>query len=240
MQVRFDLPPVIDSPPARLDARWRLALLLIAIVTVAVVRSLGGSLICLASAMLLAALARMDWRWFGARFAILAVLLTLFVVPVPFLADDGLRFAALLAAKAVALFTLTAILLVTAPVDATLKAAHELWIPGLLIHLTLLSYRYLFLLGDELARLRIALRVRGFRNRANLHAYRAVAAASGTLLVRSHERAERVEAAMRCRGFDGQFRSLTDFRTRGTDVFAVALALVWAIGIIVADVFLWS
>ena len=40
---------------------------------------------------------------------------------------------------------------------------------GLLVQLTLLSYRYLFLLADELGRLRIALRVRGYRNRVAAH-----------------------------------------------------------------------
>ena len=72
--------------------------------------------------------------------------------------------------------------------DARCKAAHALYVPGLLVHLALLSYRYLFVLGDELARLRVALRTRGFRNRADLHSWRTVGAASGTLLVRGHDR----------------------------------------------------
>jgi cobalt/nickel transport system permease protein len=49
---------------------------------------------------------------------------------------------------------------------------------------------------------------------------------TGTLLVRGYERGERVAQAMRCRGFDGRFRSLTDFRTTRYDV--LMLALVWA------------
>src|SRR5262249_17579757 len=91
-------------------------------------------------------------------------------------------------------------------------------VPGLLIRLILLSYRYVFVLADEFARLRIALRVRGYRNRANRHSYRTVGHVTGTLLVRSQERAERVEQAMRCRGFDGRFRSLAVFRTTVGDV----------------------
>jgi cobalt/nickel transport system permease protein len=83
-----------------------------------------------------------------------------------------------------------------------------------------MSYRYLFVLADELARLRIALRVRGYRNRANRHSYRTAGHVAGTLLVRGYERAERVGQAMRCRGFDGQFRSLTAFHTRPADVLA--------------------
>ena len=102
-------------------------------------------------------------------------------------------------------------MLATAPLEVTLKAAHALRVPGLLVQLALLSYRYLFVLGDELARLRVALRVRGYRHRANWHSYRTVGHVAGTLLVRGYERAERVGQAMRCRGFDGRFRSLTEF-----------------------------
>jgi cobalt/nickel transport system permease protein len=127
------------------------------------------------------------------------------------------------------------VLLVSAPLDATLKAAHALLVPGLLIQLGLLSYRYLFVLGDELDRLRVALRVRGFRNRASRHGYRTVGHAAGTLLVRGYERAERVSAAMRCRGFDGRFRSLADFRTRLVDVLALGLVVASSLGLVWLD-----
>ena len=49
--------------------------------------------------------------------------------------------------KAAALVLLALVVLATAPLDATLKAAHALRVPGLLVQLTLLSYRYLFRLG---------------------------------------------------------------------------------------------
>ncbi|MFO0841526.1 MAG: energy-coupling factor transporter transmembrane component T [Gemmataceae bacterium] len=235
MQARFDVPPLIDSMPARLDGRWRLAALLVAVACAAAVRSVAAGAACLVAALLLAALARMDWRWYGRRLAVLALLLALFALPLPLLAEDGGRLAAVLLLKALTLFTLTAVLLVTAPLEVTLKAAHALRVPGLLVQVALLTYRYLFVIGDELARLRVALRVRGFRNRADAHAYRAVAAAAGTLLVRGYERAERVAAAMRCRGFDGRFRSLAEFRTSAADVASFGLALALAVGVLVLD-----
>ena len=115
----------------------------------------------------------------------------------------------------------------TRALHATLHAAHALHVPGVLVLLCSLAYRYSFLLADELARTRIALRVRGYRNRANLHSYRTVGHVTGMLLVRGHERGERVSHAMLCRGFDGQFRSMAEFRTTAADVLlfsAVAAA----------------
>jgi cobalt/nickel transport system permease protein len=127
------------------------------------------------------------------------------------------------------------VLLASAPLDATLKAAHSLRVPGLVVQLALLTYRYLFLLADELGRLRTALRVRGFRNRASRHAYRTVGRVAGTLLVRGYERGERVGQAMRCRGFDGRFRSLTAFRTRPIDVLTFAVVVGCAAGAVWLD-----
>jgi cobalt/nickel transport system permease protein len=242
VQVRFALPPLIDSPLARLDARWRLASLLLALAATAAVRTLPAALAAGLGALAGALLARTPWRWFAARLAVVGLLVAVFVAPMPLLAgntwQEGWRLAGVPLLKALALFTLAAVLLVSAPLEETLKAARALCVPGLLVQLTLLSYRYLFVLGDELARLRVALRVRGFRNRAGWHSYRTVAAASGTLLVRGGERADRVAAAMRCRGFDGRFRSLAEFSTRPADVLALALALAAAAGVVGLDVFL--
>ncbi len=65
--------------------------------------------------------------------------------------------------------------------------------------------------------------MRGYRNRASRHSYRTVGHVTGILLVRGVERAERVSQAMRCRGFDGRFRSLTVFHTSLADLGLFAL-----------------
>jgi cobalt/nickel transport system permease protein len=239
VQVSFSPPPCADSCLSRLDHRWRLAALILAMVAVAPLRTLTAANAALAGVVLLALLARMPWRWFAQRLFLVAIPLALLVLPLPLLTQEwseGCRLSGLFAIKALCLAILAATLIVSAPVDASLKAAHSLRVPGLLIHLALLSYRYLFVLGGELARLRVALRVRGFRNRANSHSYRTVSQAAGTLLVHGYERAERVSQAMRCRGFDGRFRSLAVFRTRWADVLTLALVAAGVLGIVGVDV----
>jgi cobalt/nickel transport system permease protein len=141
------------------------------------------------------------------------------------LSAHGALVALLLSVKAVTVLTLALVLLAAGPLDATLKASRSLRVPGLFVQLGLLTYRYVFVLGDELRRLRIALRVRGYRNRPTRHSYRTLGHVAGTLLVRGHERAERVGQAMRCRGFDGRFRSLATFRTTLADVLFFAVVV---------------
>jgi cobalt/nickel transport system permease protein len=238
MTLALDALPCPDSPVRRLDPRWKLAALLLAAAAVAVLTTLPAVFLALLGAAALAAIARLPWRWCLARLAPVAVFLAFFVALLPLLVRGGepvwqlgplrvsalgLRLALLLCGKAVALVLLMLVLLGTAPLDATLRAAHALRVPGLLVQLAVLTYRYLFVLAGELARIRVALRVRGYRNRATRHSYRTIGHVTGTLLVRSYEQAERVGQAMRCRGFQGRFHSLTTFRTTPADVAAFAL-----------------
>ncbi len=73
--------------------------------------------------------------------------------------------------------------------------------------------------------MRIALRLRGYRQSATMASLRTIGHVGGTLLVRASDRAEHVGQALRCRGFDGRFRSLTRFHTRPLDVAFCAAAL---------------
>ncbi len=234
MTLLWSLPPCTDSPLARRDARWLLAALAMAALCTAAIQSPLASGAALCGALILAAMARLPWRWLCSRLGAVLLFLAFFALPLPFLLDDGpgwqlgpvhlsargLAAAVTLVCKSLALVLFAAVLLASRPVETTLKAAHSLRVPGLLVQLALLSYRYAFVLTQELRRLRIALRTRGFRNRPSRHCYRTLGHVAGTLLVRGQERAERVGQAMRCRGFDGRFRSLTQFRTQPGDVLA--------------------
>ena len=183
MTLFFTPPPQTASPLSRLDPRWKLAALTLAAVAVAVVHTGLAAAAALAGASVLAVLARLPWRWWATRLAPAVLFVAVFAAP-PIFFGGSPEIAVVLVCKAAALVTLALVLLATAPLDATLKAAHALFVPGLLVQLTLMSYRYIFLLADELGRLRIALRLRGYRNRANLHSYRTIGAVTGALLVR--------------------------------------------------------
>jgi cobalt/nickel transport system permease protein len=243
MTLALDIPVCPPSFVQRFDPRWKLASLLIAALGIAWLRSLGPALAALAGAMLLVALARTPWRWYLRRLGTATVMYALFLIWLPLAPEAGdaaIDFGFLtvsltgvlrllvLSAKLAGMISLMLVLLATTPLPDTFKAARALGLPRLLVLLMLLTYRYVFLLIEEFARLRIALRVRGFRNRADLHSYRTIGQVSGTLLVRSQERADRVGQAMRCRGFDGEFRALHEFQAGWRDgvMFAAIVGFV--------------
>jgi cobalt/nickel transport system permease protein len=250
MTLALDPLPCHPSPLRSLDSRWKLAALILATVAVACLRTAPATLAALAAAVGLALAGRLPLRWYLSRLGTVALVLGLFAAPLPFLLREpnpalswgavqvssrGLLVGVVLLARGLAMVTLMLVVLGTAPLDATLKAAHSLRVPGLLVQLILFTYRYLALVADELARVRVALRVRGYRNRPTRHSYRTIGHVAGTLLVRSYERGERVGQAMRCRGFDGRFRSLTEPRTTAADVLFFFLITGSAAGLLTWD-----
>jgi cobalt/nickel transport system permease protein len=239
-----------DSLFAKFDPRWKLTALVISAAAITAMRSPATLAAALGVALLLAALARLPGHWFRMRIGALMVALLPFLIILPLTVDrggpsfvvagirlsvDGLVAAVALVCKTLSIVTLMLILFASAPLHVTLRAAQRLRAPDLIVMLTLLSYRYVFLLIDEFNRLRIALRVRGFRNRTNRHSFQTIGQVTGTLLVRGGERAERVTQAMQCRGFDGCFRTMTEFRTRSKDVVLFVVVVAMFAGLFVCD-----
>lgn len=99
-------------------------------------------------------------------------------------------------------------------------------IPRKLVTVFMFAIRYLHVLRDEYHRLHRAMQMRAFRPRWNRATYRAYGYLVGMLLVRSLARSERIVAAMRCRGFKGQFFLLEHFHFTAWDVFMSLLLLV--------------
>lgn len=109
----------------------------------------------------------------------------------------------------------------------------RLRVPDKLVHLFLFTVRYLAVLGDEYHRLRRAMLARGFKAKSDRHSWRSFGWLIGMLLVRSLDRAERVLAAMKCRGFHGRFYLLIEQRWSWRDT-GFALVSVVVMGFLLA------
>lgn len=82
--------------------------------------------------------------------------------------------------------------------------------PKLLVAMLAFMYRYIFILWDELARLRHARDARDFGQSSLALRWKGNAHLIGLLLLRAMERAERSHRAMLARGWDGSVRFLGD------------------------------
>ncbi len=93
----------------------------------------------------------------------------------------------------------------TTPFPELIKAMEKLHLPNLLATLLSFMYRYIFVLTDEVQRMKRARDSRGWSGKWLWQA-RTIGHMVATLFLRSYERGERVYAAMLARGFDGTVR----------------------------------
>ena len=111
-------------------------------------------------------------------------------------------------------------------------AARQMGAPEKMTAIFVLMFRYVQVIGQEYARLRLAMKVRGFQPSMTMHSYRSYANLLGMLLVRSLDRAARIHAAMRCRGYNGRFWLSGDFKFKKADWALGSLMLLLTIGVL--------
>lgn len=122
---------------------------------------------------------------------------------------EGLQAAGHVLARSVLGVTASVVLAATTELPRILAGLDRLRVPAVLTQIAGFMLRYLEVVSGELSRMRTSMTARGYDPHW-LHQARPVAAASGALFVRSHERGERVHRAMLARGYDGTMPSLHD------------------------------
>lgn len=90
------------------------------------------------------------------------------------------------------------------PFEQLLATLRRLKVPVALLAILALMYRFVFVLWDELDRMKTARQARLFRKQSLWATWRSAAHLVGRLLIRALDRADRVHGAMLARGWDGQ------------------------------------
>ena len=229
----------VGSPIHRLDPRAKL-IGLAGVTLVAVSTPLGAwpvYVACAVALIVVAALARIHPGTIWHRVRVVLPLVVFVAVFVPFARDgdpvdlgpvtvseQGLATFATVTAKAI-LGTCSAVLLgATTSFPDVLHALERLRAPRLLILIAAFMYRYLFVIVDEVSRMRAALAARGYAPRHALQAA-AIGRVATALFLRTYERAERVHLAMLARGWTQTMPRLNVLTySRADAVFLGALA----------------
>ncbi len=220
-----------DSIMHRLDPRLRVGFAVIFSVMAALSLQMDAQLAALGFSLLFLLAARLNPWEVGRRLALIwGFLLLLWLVlpwsypgqPMyaigPFSASqEGLILAAQITVKSHAILLAFIALVATMPFSVLGHVLHRFRLPEKLVHLLLLSYRYVFVIEGEYHRLKRAAQVRGFRPQTSLHTYQTYAYLLGMIFVRASERATRVHQAMQCRGFRGKFHCMSCFAFRRQD-----------------------
>jgi cobalt/nickel transport system permease protein len=228
------------SPAHRLDPRAKL-LGLLGVTLVAVTTPLARWPVFVACAAVLlayAAVARVPARELWRRVRVVLPLVLFVALFLPFgrpggrafelgpvtLHEAGLAILAAVAVKA-AIGTLSAALLgATTTFPDVLRGLEALRVPRTLVLIAGFMYRYLFVIVEEVGRMRSALVSRGYRPR---HALQAgpMGRVATAMFLRTYGRGERVHLAMLARGYRGAMPQLVPLALRRADVLFVALVV---------------
>lgn len=243
MRLALDKHADLDSPIHRWDARFKIVGLFTLVFSFAFVEELVLLPAMLAISAGLCALSRLPIKFLCSRLRypgifilFLAIVLPLFsgdtallsLGPVSLKEEGSLAFLLILC-RFVSIILVGLVIFGTATMQTNIEALRSLGVPSILADMTLFSYRYLDELGDTLTKMRRATGLRGFsggRMRRNLET---LASLVGSLLVRSHERSERVYHAMTLRGYGVEKKRGHGFKARKVDVFALCGVLLLAL-----------
>jgi cobalt/nickel transport system permease protein len=206
-----------DVPLARFDPRAPLLVTLLLCILVASFPP--GEVVALVPFLLwpvvLASLASVPARPFFRAllvplpFVLLAALPALFVEP----GSAGRAIAASVLLRFVLTATSALLLAAVWGLPALAWSMGRLGAPAVLVTQLLVLWRYLFVLGEEALQMDRARSMRSFGRRG--HELALAGPFLGTLLLRSQDRAERIDRALRARAFTGSFPALRPWRFGG-------------------------
>ncbi len=145
------------------------------------------------------------------------ILLTLGGIPI----SGGVISMVTLMLKGVFCLTASFLLAATTSMDALCRALRRLHVPGMIVTLLLLTYRYVAVMMEEVSVMTTAYRLRA-PGQKGVH-YKAWGSFLGQLLLRSMDKAEELYSSMRLRGFSGEFTYAKGNKARPLDfLFSIA------------------
>jgi cobalt/nickel transport system permease protein len=251
MKFGFDEYVHLGSPLHRWDARCKLVGLMALVFAFAFVRDLRmlPAMVLVTAAIYI--VSRLPFSFLITRLRYPSLFVLVVVLLLPFLSGatvllsigpvdlrhEGLVAAVLIATRFLSILTIGLVLFGTASFLTTVDAMRALRLPAILADMTLLTYRYIFEIGDYLHTTETAMRLRGFRRRhLGVHGFRALAWLGGSILVRSYERSEWVYKAMILRGYGHAAYPQNEFQSHTSDVIVLGGILLVAAGFIVGDI----
>jgi cobalt/nickel transport system permease protein len=115
-----------------------------------------------------------------------------------------------------------------------LMGMQKLKIPSIFIQIISFMYRYLFVLSDQVMRMKMARDSRNFGGKRK-NIFKTIGNIIGILFIRSYERGERIYASMLSRGYDGQMPEMRKLRFVPSDgYFSIAIVI-----LLVSPALLW-
>lgn len=239
----------VASPIQRWDPRVKIAALGLLILAIAPLKTIPMAALALLLAASILAMTALPIHFVSHGLAFVLVFLAPFFLIMPFtypgeaafrviglpFAWEGLRLAALIFMKALAIILISFAMFGSSRFDVSMLALQRLRCPKIIVQMLLFTYRYTFVFLDEMRRMYTSMRSRGFVARTDRKTLRIFGHFVGTLLVHSFERTERVYKAMLSKGYQGELHSMVTFHSHAGDFVKAAVILALAAALTAVD-----
>lgn len=239
----------------RIDGRVKTCVLLAAIIISAMLRHWYFASIQIAVTLILFSVMRLSWRSLLLRLAmplglgwlvLLSLLFThgqhiigrvnLYFAVLPFY-SEGLWEGILIFIRITTAVATATLLSLSTPMPEILATLRVIRLPGILIDLAEMIYRYIFLLRETAAIMHKAQLSRGSGERSWLLQLQDMSVLSGNILIRAMERSIQIYKAMLSRGYDENAVSPPYFLRKipQLDIFIGIIAALALFGLLIAD-----
>ncbi|MDO9465297.1 MAG: cobalt ECF transporter T component CbiQ [bacterium] len=225
------------------DPRVKLISFSFLILSIALLPNLLSASLGLILAIILLFLSRIPFSFVlkHLRWVILSVLFFFIIMPLTVpgqktiilsvigVSHEGLRLSSLIALRAISICMIIFPMIGTMEFHKTIKALQRLKFPNKLIQLVMFTYRYIFVLLGELAKMSTAAKARLFKRGTNIHTLKITGNLIGMLFIRAFERTQRMYNAMVSRGYKGSIKTLDEFKLSNNDFLKASLIIIMAV-----------
>lgn len=244
----------------KVDPRIKLLSFVAVVVSAVVVRTITSLLILFAMIIMLCTLSHLPLRFFLFRATFFVPIFAgLIALPLPFITPgtplvkfgygviigtimcEGVYKAALFTFRVWVCVASSVLLISTTRFHELIHAMEKLKMPRVLVLMTTVTYRFIFLFTNEAYRMVLAMESRTIRKQRWRDTVRSLSSIMATHFIRSYERGERVYFAMTARGYTGTIRSLNEMKTTRKDLFLAFAFLLTCMVVVSTDyLHLWG
>ncbi len=190
-----------------IDPRAKLLSAIVFAVAVSLMTQLWPLVLAFVVSLIILSASGLKWKAIYRQMRLVALFILMIALPI-YIFKGFEAFLAMILRVSSATIVLLVMVLTTASADLA-NGLRRIGVPKSLVLLLSMTYRYLFLYGEEAARMSMAREARGIDRGKGLldrRVLRTLSSMAGLILVKAHMRGSRISRAMRARGYTGDSR----------------------------------
>ena len=149
-----------------------------------------------------------------------------------YITRQGVNAAVIFTMRVATCVSFTVLLFLTTPQQILFKSFRSIGVPKIYVFTLGMTYRYIFVLTNLVRDMYIAKKARTIKSRSMFEEQKWVGGRIGYVLIRSLGMSEEVYKAMKSKGYNGDVRTMQEFKMRNRDFISGAMAISLSIALV--------